>query len=320
MNFLLLLSLSALIALAIVNAMLSLLVELTWRLRPRTGPHGANGLFLLRIAPTALSVAFVLLAFVPAFLVHEPRDSTERINLWIVLAALPGLVMITASAWRAVTVWRATRRYIRLWKNEGRPIELPGWDGPAFRIDDAPSGPGVFVAGLHRPALFLDGDLLANCTRSELAAIVAHERAHRLAGDNAKRLAMRCLSDLFAMTPSAGAIESAWSEAAEQEADDEAVRSRTVDGIDLASAIVKVARRVCAPASVLAASAFHAGGSVARRVRRLIAFPPASALPAASRRIPWIALASLALFPLIPGLSLRLHGLTETVVKFLTSL
>jgi len=308
----------AFIAFAVVNSAVSMVVAVLWRARAASwSSRPGSWLLFLRFLPATLSTAFVALAFIPSFLIHEPRASPEGVNLALCVAAGLGLSIVAFGAARAISAWRETGRVVRDWRRSGRPLDLPGWHGAAYGVETP--CPGVFVAGCRHPTLFLARSVEAACTGPELAAIVAHESAHAAAHDNIKKLAIRCLPDVLSWMPAATAIERAWSEAVEDEADAAALRSSGGDGIDLASAIVKVSRLACAPPTSLAASSLHAGGPIARRVRRLASGgrPPARAT-GRQRWVPWLALALPGVCPLVPGLSGRLHDVTEAVVRLLT--
>src|SRR5262249_4310118 len=102
---------------------------------------------------------------------------------------------------------------------------------------------------------------------AELAAALAHERAHLRARDNLKRLLLRACPDVLGWTRAGRALERDWARAAEREAD--ARVAATGAAVDLAASIVKVARLVPPGARLLPLSALHDGGDVAARVRAL---------------------------------------------------
>jgi Zn-dependent protease with chaperone function len=311
-----------LIAFAVVNTATSLLVAMLWRARKaRWSSRSSSQLLALRFFPATFSMVFVALAFLPSFLIHEPRAAVEPVGSALLVAAGLGLSILVLGAARAISAWLETTRLVRRWCRSGRRLDLPGWRGAAYGVED--SCPGVFVAGYGRPTLFLARSVEAACSGPEIAAIVAHESAHATARDNLKKLAMRGLPDVLGWMPAASAIEHAWNEAVEEEADATAVHAGEGQGIDLASAIVKVARLACAPPLSLAASSFHAGGPVTRRVRRLTSGSGRRPEPRTARRhwLPSVALLALpGVVPLLPELSARLHNVTEAVVRLLSGL
>jgi Zn-dependent protease with chaperone function len=149
------------------------------------------------------------------------------------------------------------------------PIEVPGIGLPAFVVNEA--FPVVSLVGWFRPRLLVARTVLENCDGDELAAVLAHEAGHNERRDPWVRLLVRACPDLLSVTPWADRMERAWAEAAEQDADERAARTGPTRAMDLASALVKVARLAGAgrpPAIPLAA--LYRGEGVAARVARLL--------------------------------------------------
>jgi beta-lactamase regulating signal transducer with metallopeptidase domain len=96
--------------------------------------------------------------------------------------------------------------------------------------------------------------------------MVEHERAHVASRDNLKRLVLRGCPRL----PFSSLLDTAWSMAAEEAADARAAGDDPGRRLDLAHALIRLAR--LAPVSNLPAgvSAFYPGGSVENRVRLLL--------------------------------------------------
>jgi beta-lactamase regulating signal transducer with metallopeptidase domain len=141
----------------------------------------------------------------------------------------------------------------------------------AFRIDSPL--PVVALTGSRRPVLFVAGCVLDRCETRLLAAMTAHETGHRRAADNLKRLLLSACVDPLGFSPAGRTIAAAWESAAEEAADDDAVAAGTSPA-DLAEALVFVARLSPHGAwPVVPAAAFYAGGTLERRVRRLIENP-----------------------------------------------
>jgi hypothetical protein len=137
------------------------------------------------------------------------------------------------------------------------------------------------------------------------------------ARDNWKRLVLRCLPDVVAWLPVAVRLERSWQRRAEEEADLAAARADREVGAQLAGALVKLARwRVLAELPL--ASAFDAGGPLARRVRRLLHAPT----PLQAACAPWTLLVAAVVLPAglcaaFPALSTRVHLAVETLVQLL---
>ena len=205
----------------------------------------------------------------------------------------------------------ATRRVRRTWLRDGRPLALDGAPAPAVSV--AHPFPVVCVMGVLRPRIFVAETVLRALSPAELRALLAHERAHLTAGDNLRRLLLRACAPL-PWPALARRLEGRWQDASEGAAD-----VRADAGLDLASALVATARLTPPGARLeLGAAAFHTGGAVARRVRRLCAGPDAAVADPRSTSV----------IPLLAGLALvagaaawpRLAGATYQVLEALVHL
>jgi hypothetical protein len=305
-----------LVVFAGVNVVASAWVWLDLRSRrPRWRRRSASGLLFWRCLPATVSATLAGLIVLPAFLVHEPRDRVETVGLPLALSAALGLAIFAAGPIRGLIALVRTRALVRRWLGAARPAAVPGWSGPAWIVE--PDAAGVAVVGFVRPALVVSRGVLAACTARELAGIVAHERAHAEAHDNWKKALVRCLPDVLGWTREAAALDRLREQRAEEEADVAATREDRTIGVEIAAALVKVARgrrRVVLPA----ATAFGAGGPIARRVRLLLAEPP----PALEERRPWLVLSlgilAAAVWGGVPTLSVRVHAAVEALVQLLT--
>ena len=105
--------------------------------------------------------------------------------------------------------------------------------------------------------------------------MLAHERAHVAARDNLKRLWLQCGVDGVVWTRRGAVMEGAWQEAAEDAADDRATLAGS-RAVDLASALVTVAR-MAAPGRRMpmwpVAACFYRGDGLERRVHRVLRAP-----------------------------------------------
>jgi Zn-dependent protease with chaperone function len=222
-----------------------------------------GGAFLRRLLPLVGLLGGALLLMAPAFLLHEPAEADERPGLVASALAAFGLLLLGATAARALRAWIATRRLVAEWSRDAQEIALPGQPVPAFGI--AHAFPVVAVVGVWRPRLFIARRVLQALTPDELSAVLAHEAWHVRAGDNLKRWLMAC-APTIGFRPLAARLEREWEEAMELEAD------RSAGGaLELASALVKTARLAPAGADLrVPAAAFHGGGSIARRIDSLV--------------------------------------------------
>jgi hypothetical protein len=236
----------------------------------------AAWLFRLRILPAACAAVCALGIALPIFLSFEPVGSDEPFARTLIVAAVAGGLLAARGAWRAAAGWRATRVLVRDWRARGRG--LPSFDVPipVFAIDE--SFPTVAVVGVFRPSLFIAERVLRECTADEVRAMVLHECAHVTHRDNLKRLLIRACPDTARRS---GALERAWTSAAEAAADARAAAGAPGFAVELAQALIRVARLAPGVSALEMASAFYAGGSIESRVRQLI--EPADNLPDPAR-------------------------------------
>jgi hypothetical protein len=206
----------------------------------------------------------------PIFLVYEPGDSGESVALTLLILGAAGAGLIARGAYRAAAAWRATNRVRREWQARGRRIEGFDIPLPLYAIDEP--FPTVAVVGVKAPALFISERVLRECPADEVRAMLRHEAAHVAVRDNLKRFAIRACPDLLGP---GSPLDRAWSSAAEEAADAAAVAGRPAAALDLADALIRVARLAPSPTPALASS-FYPGGSIESRVRRLLAPAPAA--------------------------------------------
>lgn len=149
---------------------------------------------------------------------------------------------------------------------------------------------------------------------------MAHEIAHRKAFDNLKRWAIQCAPDFLGWTRVARQTERDWHAAAESLADARAVRQDAQRALNLAAALVKVARlTIAVPGfpSTPVWSALNDPALLEQRVRRL-AREPRAAVPARPVRTAAAALLlACGTISLVPAVAGQVHQITELVVAFL---
>jgi Zn-dependent protease with chaperone function len=254
----------------LVSSALSLLVPVVLRwveARPARAPsRRASALLLLGLLPALGGLAAALGLALPAWLAHEPRGRAESAGPVLVGLAAAGAALVLGRLGRALLDLSRTRRLARVWSAAGRPLE--GLALPATRFPH--EFPVAAVVGVLRGRLFLAERLLDALSPEELEAVVAHEEAHRAAGDNLKRLLLRASPDLLALSGSGARLRRAFEQAAEAAADERA--GSRVSPLALARALVKVASLV-PPGQRLdaAVAALHRDGCLAARVRALVA-------------------------------------------------
>jgi Zn-dependent protease with chaperone function len=225
---------------------------------------------LLLAALFPLAVGFACDALVAtAWLVYEPRETRETPGLALVVLAAASLALIAVRAGGGVRDALRTHRLVAFFRREGR--ELDGLALPASRA--AYGFPVAALAGLWRPRLLLAEGVLGALRPEELDAVVAHELAHAAARDNLKRLLLRVSPDPLALTALGRRLRAEFLEASETAAD--AYACARVAPTALARALVKVARLVPPSGRLdLALASLHHEGSLAGRVRALVAAAP----------------------------------------------
>lgn len=266
----------ALAALLTFNAAASLLASASWRLlqsRAKNWPAKtqAQTLFALRVFPGLAAFICVLTLLLPAYLIHEPRHKAEQVSLKLGALALISAVGLLLALWRGLAAWIVTRNLVKNWLSKSVPVKLPQTSVPAYRLSHP--FPVIAVVGLFRPKLFIADYLFDLLTPEELSAAVEHECGHIATRDNLKRTLLRICRDVLAIVPCGRGLDREWAAASEAAADDFAARKGSEVALDLASALVKIARMV--PAGIhptLPVSAFLIGenlSSIKFRVGRL---------------------------------------------------
>lgn len=116
----------------------------------------------------------------------------------------------------------------------------PSLRGGRYRIIDSLK-PLVFTAGVFKPEVFVSKGLIEALSEEELRAVLLHELGHGKRWDPLRLLIVRTISDALWFLPFIRELAAGFLDAAEQAADEAAVQ-RLPDPLDLASAIVKVAK------------------------------------------------------------------------------
>lgn len=266
----------SLVGLLAINSTVSLMTLCLWhrithRAETWSGTARAQFLFLLRVAPALIAVFCVGALFIPSYLRNEPRHTAEIVTVKLGIIAATSLYGIAFALWRGVARWVATRRLMKNWMQCAEPVSIKALAIPALRFPH--KFPIVAIVGAIRPRLFIADQILDALTPAELSAAVSHEKGHLAAGDNLKRSLMRACRDVLAIVPWGRSLDSGWAQAAEFAADERAARGGPHVALDLASALVKIARlapRGASPAMPAGASLIAEDlGGIAARVLRL---------------------------------------------------
>ncbi len=220
-----------------------------------------------------LGIVCVCLLLTPAYLEHEPRDGHEPVSVKLAIIAFASAIGLAFALFRGLAAWRATSRLNSDWLRHAEPISLPLVKIPSYRIEH--QFPVIAIVGVLRPRLFIAEQVLNSLRPEELIAAIEHEAGHVVANDNLRRGLMRACRDVLVMIPSGRLLDRAWVEASEAAADEYAAgRGRRV-ALDLASALVKIARLIpvglkpAMPAGAFLIAQDEVSG-VKARVRRLM--------------------------------------------------
>jgi hypothetical protein len=269
----------------------------------------AAGLFHLRMLPAALALVVAFTIVLPIVFTYEPRATEEQVPMLLSVLALTGAALLLRGAWRAATAWYATRGVVLEWRRRGRRLDTFDTPLPVYAIEE--SFPTVAVVGVANPALFIAERVLRECPQDEVRAMLHHECAHVAKRDNLKRFLIRACPDFLGSD-----LDRAWARAAEEAADAAVVAAAPAYAVELAQALIHVARLAPSPQAPALASAFYLGGSIESRVRRLI--QPERAPDARLHTGPAIILAStIACVGVAIASGSTIHRLLETLVHAL---
>jgi len=319
-------------ALLTINALASLLAAGCWRvlerpLRNCPARTRAEILFALRVSPPALALISVGLFLVPSYVGYEPYSTSEVVSKKLAMLAMISAVGVAFALWRGFCSWFATRSLLREWLATAEQVRLDGLSTPTFRIRHP--FPIIAVVGTIKPRLFVAEHVLQTLSEEEMKAAIAHECGHLAARDNLKRLVLRACRDALMIVPCGRSIDRAWSENAEAAADEHAAGRGSAVALNLASALIEIARMVPAGTKPsMPAGAFILGDEkhgVMGRVNRLLALAGAGGQQSKPLFVSWTERIGLCL--LLAGLTLTLtnthalaslHVAMERVVQALT--
>lgn len=268
-----------------------------------------------RVLPSAAAVLFATLVVAPGYVWLEPRATRESVGPLLALAALAAIALLLRGPMLAVRAWRSTRRLETTWLRAADRIEMPGVPFPVWRARHGAAG--FWLSGLWRPRLIVAGSVLDALTPVELEVAFGHERAHAASRDNLVRVCLAGCPGALSVTSLGRRLEREWAAAAEAAADRRAVDGHAAAAVELASALVKVARLAPPEAGVMASAL--GDGDVGHRVRLLLARDVLPHGPLVAEVGAWAALlaplAAIAALGLDPAAVGALHELAEHLVR-----
>ena len=290
----------------------------------------AELLFVMRMGPPVIAIIWIAAFMIPSYLVYEPYTTNEFVSKKLGALAAISAIGVTCAVWRGLRSWLATRSLLKKWLRDATPVTLDGPDVPAFQLSH--SFPIIAVVGTLRPRLFIAEHVLHSLTRDELAAAVAHEYGHMAAHDNLKRSLLRASRAALLIIPCGRSLDRAWGEASEAAADEYAAQESSSVALNLASALVRIARLIPADERVvIPSSSFLVGGEETRgvkaRVKRLVelaSIDPKSLVSSAPliSLMPWFVLIGVVVIGLTiesrPSVLATVHSFIEHVVVVLS--
>lgn len=303
---------------AVLSTVGCVIVGVAWRVWHRRidalSPHRRSDmLFSLRLFPATVGALVTFGIFGRAFVLLEPRDSTEVVGPGLAAVALAAMVLVLRGPIAGFRAWQRSNALSRGWLAAADPEPVANTPAETVLVDTA--FPVVSVVGVLKPIIVVAREVRATCTEEELTAILAHEGAHIDRRDNLRHLLMKGAPDLLAWTHLGDDLEQAWAEASEEAADELADTPLTTD---LASALVKVARLAVGASSHPATiTSLYGSGTIARRVERLVS----NGAPRAERHhfLSLLALAGAVVVVTFAPVDLlyRVQALTEALVALL---
>jgi len=298
-----------------------------WKCSARTR---AEILFVMRIGPPVLAIIAIVAFMIPSYVAYEPHATDESVSWKLGTLAALSAVGVSLAIWRGLRSWLATRSLLRDWLAASTRIELDATNVPTYILDH--SFPIIAVVGAFRPRLFIANHVFESLSEEELAAAITHEYGHLAARDNFKRSVMRVSRAALLLIPCGRSLDRAWSDASESAADEYAAQKSSLVALNLASALVRIARMIPKgqqqnmPAAVSAFLNEDTPG-VKVRVRRLVelaATDPRLLVSNASivRFTPWFVLALTVAVGIAiesrPQVLAGVHHLVEQVVVVLS--
>jgi Zn-dependent protease with chaperone function len=285
----------------------------------------------MRIGPPVIAIVAIAAFMIPSYLTHEPHTTDEYVSWKLGTLAGISAIGVALAISRGIRSWLATRSLLKQWLASSTPIEIDSINVRTFVF--AHSFPIIAVVGALRPRLFIADQVLESLSHEELAAAIAHEYGHLAAHDNFKRSVMRISRAALLLIPCGRSLDRAWIDASESAADEHAAQQSSLVALNLASALVRIAKMIpkgqqqIMPASVSAFLANEDTPRVRVRVRRLVELATADPRSLASsaplvRLMPWVVLTVFVVISVMiesrPQVLASVHHFIEEVVKFLS--
>lgn len=308
MSFGVTLTLVLLASYGLSNLLLCAAVGLGWRAGWLARLGRADAVLGVRLLPAAGSALLVLTIVLPAFLLYEPAHAHDKPGALLLSCAALAVLVLADGVRRGWRAWRAARALMR----GPRSLRVQTAAGADVSVLDVKE-PLVAVVGGWRQRIVAAQCVAAVCDGEEFRQVIAHEVAHRDAGDNLKWLALVALPDVLAWMPAGKGLAAQWRAVTELEADERASGADPHKRVALASALIKVARLSLATGRAHRVSRFSGqSGGLEQRIRRLLAPPPGGRTAFPGRQVMTSAL-------LLPLFAMPLYAFIHRVIEVLVA-
>ena len=282
----------------------------------------SDAILLLRSAPVVLAAALTLLVFLPSWWIHEPAETGETASALLLGLALLAALPLLRGLYRGAQMFVRTRERLVTWRGRGRNTPQAG---TSFEVLEVRSEDlALCVGGYLRPTIYASADVVRSLEPEEFKAALAHEASHARRRDPLRLLWLGSCPDFLQLLGLDRAWRGAFARACEFAADAGASRGNPEAALDLASALLKVARLRAFPAigadalaDVAVSPAFTSRADLQARVEALANPAPEPKAPGLGLR-PWMwAAAILVLCAAGVAASEQVHAIAEGVGRFL---
>ncbi|MBK5255001.1 MAG: M56 family metallopeptidase [Vicinamibacteria bacterium] len=303
-------------------ALLGITKSLLRRISRLAARRRTSAILISRFAPAGLAATLTAFIFIPAWWRFEPKDPGEAASSMLMALALLAFLPILRGVHRAAGIFLRTRDRLLLWRRRGRQTCV--LRGSIELVEVHSSDLALCVGGYLRPTIYASSAVMNSLEPEEFAAALAHEASHAEERDPLRFLWMGSCPDFLQLFGLDEIWRRAFSTACEFAADAGASDGDPEVALDLASALLKVARLSSfrplprrALSDVAVSSAFSSRVDLEARVKALTNPSPETAGDDVRFR-PWMLAVTVLLMGVAGALaSERVHGVSEAVGRFL---
>jgi hypothetical protein len=198
-----------------------------------------GAILLARFAPVLIALLVTFLSVAPAWWRFEPADAGEVVSLPLLFLAGLALLPLLQGVHRGARMFAKTRDRLLFWRGRGRRA---GVEAPFEVVEVRSADLGLSVGGYLKPTIYASREVMTSLQPEELSAALAHEVSHASARDPLRLLGMASCPDFLQLLGLDREWRRAFQTACEFAADADATRGDPETALDLASALLKVAR------------------------------------------------------------------------------